>query len=69
MIIINKFQFNLIWLKSENNNFFMQVLVDVPCTNDRLSMYENERDTDCIFSKLRKRERQKLPKVQAQLLK
>jgi len=46
-----------------------KVLVDVPCTNDRFAMYEHERDTDCIFSKLRKRERQKLPKVQAELLK
>lgn len=48
---------------------YSKVLVDVPCTNDRLSMYNQERDSDSIFSKYRKRERNNLPRVQASLLK
>nr|CAB3264455.1 5-methylcytosine rRNA methyltransferase NSUN4-like [Phallusia mammillata] len=48
---------------------YSKVLVDAPCTNDRLSMYETEKNTDNIFCHLRKNERAKLPELQAALLK
>jgi len=43
-----------------------QVLVDVPCTTDRLSA--TEEDLDNIFHKRRALERKKLPKLQLDLL-
>ena len=42
-----------------------QVLVDVPCTTDRHSLHEEENN---IFQRSRKKERQMLPMLQAQLL-
>ncbi len=47
-------------------NFFPKVLVDVPCTNDRVSLFQ---DKNNIFSKYRVDERTEIPKLQAQLLK
>lgn len=41
------------------------ILVDVPCTNDRLSLRENENN---IFSSSRIKERLKLPVLQSELL-
>ncbi|KAM7324501.1 hypothetical protein ACRRTK_016806 [Alexandromys fortis] len=42
-----------------------RVLVDVPCTTDRHSLHEEENN---IFQRSRKKERQMLPVLQAQLL-
>ncbi|XP_058159622.1 5-methylcytosine rRNA methyltransferase NSUN4 isoform X2 [Dasypus novemcinctus] len=42
-----------------------RVLVDVPCTTDRHSLYEEENN---IFQRSRKKERQMLPMLQVQLL-
>ncbi|XP_075800852.1 5-cytosine rRNA methyltransferase NSUN4 [Microtus pennsylvanicus] len=42
-----------------------RVLVDVPCTTDRHSLHEEENN---IFQRSRKKERQMLPMLQAQLL-
>lgn len=43
----------------------LQILVDVPCSNDRLSVTE---DTNSLFRPDRIRERLQLPELQAQLL-
>uniref|UniRef100_H2YUK7 5-cytosine rRNA methyltransferase NSUN4 n=1 Tax=Ciona savignyi TaxID=51511 RepID=H2YUK7_CIOSA len=56
------------WTEIETNAYD-KVLVDVPCTNDRHSLYTSDRDADNIFSNLRKRERAQLPHVQCELLK
>lgn len=44
---------------------FNKILVDVPCTNDRLSVRENENNW---FKSSRTKERIQLPEVQAQIL-
>jgi hypothetical protein len=48
-----------------SNYVLLQVLVDVPCTTDRHSLYENENN---IFKSTRTKERLKIPEVQAELL-
>uniref|UniRef100_H2XS72 5-cytosine rRNA methyltransferase NSUN4 n=1 Tax=Ciona intestinalis TaxID=7719 RepID=H2XS72_CIOIN len=57
------------WTEIETEAYDKVVLVDVPCTNDRHSLYVSDRETDNIFSTLRKRERAQLPHLQCQLLK
>ncbi|XP_078074852.1 5-cytosine rRNA methyltransferase NSUN4 [Mustelus asterias] len=52
------------WGKIERNTFD-RVLVDVPCTTDRHSVLEEDNN---IFSRLRLKERQRLPLLQTQLL-
>ncbi|XP_048394569.1 5-methylcytosine rRNA methyltransferase NSUN4 [Stegostoma tigrinum] len=52
------------WGEIERNTFD-RVLVDVPCTTDRHSVLEEDNN---IFSRLRLKERQKLPLLQTQLL-
>ncbi|GCB70687.1 5-methylcytosine rRNA methyltransferase NSUN4 [Scyliorhinus torazame] len=52
------------WGEVERNTFD-RVLVDVPCTTDRHSVLEEDNN---IFSRLRLRERQRLPLLQTQLL-
>ncbi|XP_067893047.1 5-methylcytosine rRNA methyltransferase NSUN4 isoform X2 [Heterodontus francisci] len=52
------------WGELERNTFD-RVLVDVPCTTDRHSVLEEDNN---IFSRLRLRERQRLPLLQTQLL-
>ncbi|GCC27099.1 5-methylcytosine rRNA methyltransferase NSUN4 [Chiloscyllium punctatum] len=52
------------WREIERNTFD-RVLVDVPCTTDRHSVLEEDNN---IFSRLRLKERQKLPLLQTQLL-
>jgi 16S rRNA C967 or C1407 C5-methylase (RsmB/RsmF family) len=42
-----------------------RVLVDVPCTNDRLSLFM---DKNNVFSRARTEERSELPQLQAALL-
>lgn len=46
-----------------------KVLVDVPCTTDRVSINVPDNEKDNIFSVYRKRERAKLPQIQVDLLK
>lgn len=43
----------------------LQILVDAPCTNDRVSVNEDENN---FFSSNRVKERLKLPEIQAALL-
>lgn len=43
-----------------------QILVDVPCTNDRHSLENNENN---MFKPTRAKERLKLPEIQADILK
>ena len=43
-----------------------KVLVDVPCTNDRASLFQ---DKNNIFSKYRVEERTEIPQTQTKLLK
>jgi len=45
---------------------FNKILVDVPCTNDRASLFK---DNNNIFSKYRVEERTEIPQLQAKLLK
>lgn len=45
--------------------FYFQILVDVPCTNDRLSLHEDDNN---IFKQTRVKERLRIPEVQAGLL-
>ncbi|KAM9350067.1 5-cytosine rRNA methyltransferase NSUN4 [Symphorus nematophorus] len=52
------------WGEVERNTFD-RVLVDVPCTTDRHSLMEDDNN---IFSKSRTGERQRLPKLQLELL-
>jgi len=44
----------------------LQILVDVPCTNDRHSLENNENN---MFKPTRAKERLKLPEIQADILK
>lgn len=44
---------------------FNRILVDVPCTNDRLSVAENDNNW---FKGSRTRERLQLPEIQAAIL-
>uniref|UniRef100_A0A8D0DYD6 5-cytosine rRNA methyltransferase NSUN4 n=1 Tax=Salvator merianae TaxID=96440 RepID=A0A8D0DYD6_SALMN len=53
-----------IWGDIERNTYD-KVLVDVPCTNDRHSLKEEDNN---IFTNMRKGERQMLPKLQLELL-
>lgn len=51
---------------STNRNFkFTQILVDVPCSNDRLSVMEND---NSVFKGDRTKERLALPELQASIL-
>jgi hypothetical protein len=43
----------------------LQILVDVPCTTDRLSLHENDNN---IFKPGRLKERLQIPEIQAELL-
>lgn len=52
-------------LKSEDDEYFDCVLVDVPCTNDRHSLHNEENN---IFSKARSAERANIQKKQTELL-
>lgn len=45
---------------------FLQILVDVPCTNDRHSLENNENN---MFKPTRAKERLQLPEIQADILK
>ncbi|XP_076814395.1 5-cytosine rRNA methyltransferase NSUN4-like [Clavelina lepadiformis] len=56
------------WLDQETEAY-SKVLVDVPCTTDRISMYEPKIEYDNIFCNQRKRERGRLPEIQSNLLK
>ena len=58
----------IIWNEIERE-CYNKVLVDVPCTTDRVSINVPETEKDNIFSVYRKKERAKLPQVQADLLK
>ncbi|CAH0391632.1 unnamed protein product [Bemisia tabaci] len=49
----------------EETNFYNKILVDVPCTTDRLSVNDND---DNIFAPNRIQERLQLPEAQAALL-
>lgn len=55
---------NGIGFKSEEN-MFDKVLVDVPCTNDRHSLFNDDNN---IFSRHRSEERSNISKKQAELL-
>lgn len=50
----------------EEEGKYDKILVDVPCTNDRHSLHEDDNN---IFSVTRMKERLRLPELQAQLLK
>ncbi|KAL0966681.1 hypothetical protein UPYG_G00298350 [Umbra pygmaea] len=52
------------WGETERDTFD-RVLVDVPCTTDRHSVKEEENN---IFSRVRTKEKQKLPQLQLELL-
>jgi len=47
-------------------SIYYQILVDVPCTNDRHSLENNENN---MFKPTRAKERLKLPEMQADILK
>ncbi|XP_075233973.1 5-methylcytosine rRNA methyltransferase l(2)10685 isoform X2 [Lycorma delicatula] len=49
----------------DETDLFNKILVDVPCTNDRLSVNKNDNN---IFKKTRLKERFRLPELQADLL-
>lgn len=51
--------------KKKHPKLFDKVLVDVPCTNDRDSLFNMGNN---IFSRQRTEERLELPKIQAELL-
>lgn len=53
-------------ITQHKEELFDKVLVDVPCTNDRASLFK---DNNNIFSKYRVEERTQLPQLQAKLLK
>lgn len=59
IIFINKTQKYYIYL-------LLQILVDVPCTNDRHSLENNENN---MFKPTRAKERLQLPEIQADILK
>lgn len=58
-------QLNNPGLKSSDKEYFDRVLVDVPCTNDRHSLHNEENN---IFSKARSEERSNIQKKQTELL-
>ncbi|CAG9788580.1 unnamed protein product [Diatraea saccharalis] len=66
----NKWQERVLFTRRDGREFtddhgFDKVLVDVPCTTDRISMNENENN---IFRPDRIKERLRLPELQSQLL-
>lgn len=57
-----------LWEEEKRETDFAKVLVDAPCTNDRVSMYDGEKDSDNMFSVNRKSERNSLPHKQTEIL-
>jgi len=56
------------WSEIEREGYD-KVLIDAPCTTDRVSINVPETEKDNIFSVYRKKERARLPQVQVELLK
>lgn len=58
-------EMNFLGFRPQDEGQFDKVLVDVPCTNDRHSLHNDENN---IFSKARNEERSSISKKQAELL-